>query len=180
MTKNYATRLKCPYGDSEIWVTLRDREETLEQVLSTHWDFECPIHGVQREIPIQATEIIPSFAPRQRGVQPLGSGTRNSGQRRSKRVPLRVPIFIYGQARDKSSFREEAATVLVNAHGALLALTARVRPGETMLLVNKATQEEQECRIAYVGPRVQGKIQVGIAFKGSVSDFWKIDFPPPS
>jgi hypothetical protein len=105
-------------------------------------------------------------------------GIHKSGERRSKRLALRVPILVYGRARDKSSFREDTATASVNAHGALIALAEVVRLGETMLLVNRATREEQECRVAYVGPRVDGKMRVGIALKGSASGFWKVDFPP--
>ncbi len=58
MTKNYEVRLICPYGDSDSWLTLQDPPETLEQVLNNHWDFECPLHGPQREIPIEAREIL--------------------------------------------------------------------------------------------------------------------------
>lgn len=56
MSKNYAVRLRCPYGDDESWVVLENRSEALEEILKSPWDFECQIHGAQREFPIEATE----------------------------------------------------------------------------------------------------------------------------
>lgn len=179
MTKNYLLRLRCPYGDGDERVILHDGEETLEQVLSSRWDFECPIHGVQREMPVQATEITASLVPRRRWPQPPRPGIPKAGQRRSKRLPLRVAVFVSGRGRDQSAFREETTTLLVNANGALIPIAAKVRLGETVLLVNKSTREEQECRVAYVGPQGGGKMKVGVAFKGLAPDFWRVDFPSP-
>ena len=164
MTKDYAVRLKCPYGDEDKWVSLRNREETLEQVLRTPWDFECSAHGVQREIPLDASET--------------RSGGLKKGHRRSKRLLLCLPVLVYGRARVKRFFKEETSTLLVNAHGGLIGLKGRVRMGEAISVVNKATQEEQECLVSYVGPGEASKAKVGIAFKYSAPNFWQIDFPP--
>jgi hypothetical protein len=56
VSKNYAVRLRCPYGDDESWVVLENRSEAVEEILKTPWDFECQIHGAQREFPIEASE----------------------------------------------------------------------------------------------------------------------------
>jgi hypothetical protein len=176
VAKDYAVRLKCPFGDTNQLLTLRNCEETLEQVLSTAWHFECPVHGVQRELPMGAREII--FA--------LGSKTRSAGmtaagkfkvERRTTRLPLRVPLLVYGRNR-KTTIREETATNLVNAHGGLIALAGWVQMGEKLVVVNKTTQEEQECRVTYIGPKQAGERKVGIAFLRSSPNFWGLDFPP--
>ncbi len=177
VTKDYAVRLKCPYGDEDRWVNLRNREETLEQVLRTPWDFECPVHGVQREIPLDASETGSSASQRPQRMGLPKPGGLKMGHRRSKRLPLCLPVLVYGRARDRSFFKEEASTLLVNAHGGLIALKGRVGLGEAIFLVNNATQEEQECLVAYVGPGEAGKAKVGIAFKHSAPNFWRIDFP---
>lgn len=65
----------------------------------------------------------------------------------------------------------------VNAHGGLLALAARVEKGQRILVVNRSTGEEQECRVAHVGSLQEGKWMVGIEFVEPVEDFWKISFP---
>lgn len=173
MPKNFAVRLKCPYGDHDEWVILPNREETLSQILETPWDFECPVHGVQQEIPLEASEKglapVPKPAPAEVKI-PRETKPR---ERSSKRVSLRLPVLAYGWARDESAFHEETTTLLVNASGSLIALAAKVRLGETIFLVNKATQEEQECRVAYLGPEVEGKARVGVAFKNAAPSFWR-------
>ena len=175
MAKHYAVRLKCPYGDEDKWLILQNREEALGQILSMSWDFECPVHGVQREIPLEASEKgLPLGAKPHRRV-PAEPSEVKTGQRLSKRLPLHVPLLAYGWARDRSAFHEETFTLLVNAGGGLVALTTKVGLGDTMFLVNKATREKQECRVAYVGPEVGGKTRVGIGFKRPAPSFWRIN-----
>lgn len=66
----------------------------------------------------------------------------------------------------------------LSANGGTVALAARVVPGQTILLVNEATRQEQECRVVYVGPWEDGKAKVGIAFMQPAPDFWQVSFPP--
>lgn len=73
---------------------------------------------------------------------------------------------------------EETQTLVVNAHGAMVALAAKVIKGQTLRLKNRATQEELVCKVAYMGPATAGKLQVGIDFTSSAPDFWRIAFPP--
>lgn len=56
MANSFRVRLKCPYGDHEVWMVLQDRKETLIQILATPWDFKCQVHGVQRALPLEARE----------------------------------------------------------------------------------------------------------------------------
>ncbi|HEX9595446.1 MAG TPA: hypothetical protein VF982_01090 [Anaerolineales bacterium] len=99
--------------------------------------------------------------------------------RRSKRVPLSVPVLISGHARNNKKFDESTATLMVNANGGLVLLATRVDVGETVVVRNRLTQEEEQCRIVYVGPQqAQGKARVGVAFQRPAKHFWKIDFPP--
>jgi hypothetical protein len=65
----------------------------------------------------------------------------------------------------------------VNAHGGSFALAARVEEGQRILVVNKSTGVEQECRVMNVGSMKDGKWTVGIAFVEHVENFWKIHFP---
>jgi len=97
--------------------------------------------------------------------------------RRSKRVSLRVSVVVYGQNRSVGTFREEPSTNLVSAYGGLVALTARVAVGETVLVVNKATQEEQECRVTYVHSLEGPKKKVGLALLRTSPNFWGLNFP---
>ena len=98
--------------------------------------------------------------------------------RRSKRLALSVPVVVYGRLRDKSTLREKTRTLSVSAHGGMVALTAAVQSGQTILLVNEATREEQECQLVYVGSRKRGKTEVGVAFTRRAPNFWQVSFPP--
>jgi hypothetical protein len=88
-----------------------------------------------------------------------------------------VPIVVYGQNRTVGGFHEETNSNLVSAHGGLVSLTARVSVDETVLVVNKATQEEQECRVTYVHALEGPKKKVGLALLRSAPNFWGLNFP---
>ncbi len=173
MAKDFKVRLKCPYGDQDQWVMLTDRKETLEQILSTPWDFECSVHGVQQEIPIEGNENVLSREPRARTREVARTGGVKAAQRSSKRISLRLPVLAYGWTGNETAFHEDTTTLLVNASGGLIGLSTKVHLGDTVFLVNKETQEEHECRVAYVGPEVGGKIRVGVAFKRPAPSFWR-------
>jgi hypothetical protein len=175
VAKDFIVRLKCPYGDQDQLLVLQDREERLTQILETPLDFDCPVHGVQREIPVEASETQLSPASRRRRKESTAAIRLAPQPRSSKRLSLHVPVLVYGWSKDESSFHEETSTLLVNASGGLVALTTKVTLGGTIFIVNKVTQEEQECRVAYVGPELKGKTWVGVAFKRPAADFWRID-----
>ena len=91
---------------------------------------------------------------------------------------MSIPIHVFGQDIFRESFSEFTRMLSVNAHGGSLALAARVKEGQSVLVVNKNTGEERECRIKHVGSIEEGKWTVGIEFVEPEANFWKIDFPP--
>jgi hypothetical protein len=102
---------------------------------------------------------------------------RWANTRRSQRVLLRVPIVVR-QAEGDSSLSEDSYTLVVNAHGALVALAMKVQPGQKLVLSNRTTGEDQECRVVQVGEQHASKNEVGIEFTPPAPHFWHIDFPP--
>ena len=100
------------------------------------------------------------------------------GRRRSKRLALRVPVIVYGRSKAGSALREKTRMLSVSANGGMLALSAPVQRGQTILLVNEATREEQECHVVYVESRERGKAEIGIAFLRPAPNFWQVSFPP--
>ena len=102
----------------------------------------------------------------------------DAGRRRSMRVLLSVPIQACGKTTDGQDFEEQARTLVVNAHGALISLSSSVAAGQMITVANKATQKSLECRIVYLGNAQAGKTQMGIEFVKPSADFWQIDFPP--
>jgi hypothetical protein len=176
MAKNYMLRFKCPHGDADEQLILRNREETLEQVQNMAWHFECPVHGVQQEIPIETKEIVTPLSPEARLVRMVAANMLKP-RRRSKRLQLRIPVAVCGRNSRMGTFREETETHQVNSHGGLVTLAARVGLGETFLVVNKATEEEQQCRVVYVGALEGTKKKVGFSLLLSAPNFWRINFP---
>jgi len=109
---------------------------------------------------------------------PTGSLMTEQGRRRSARVLLSVPVIVHGVLPDGNKFEEEARTLVVNAHGALLALTIALPTGQALTLTHKLTRHSLDCRTVYVGKPQAGKAQVGIEFLQATPMFWQIDFPP--
>ncbi len=175
MATDYIIRLKCPYGDQEQVLVLENRKETLKQILETPWDFECSIHGVQREMPLEGKYKSLPVSPKLTGKEAKKTDRAVPKVRSSKRISLHIPVLVSGRAKGENSFHEEATALLVNAGGGLLSLDSGVAVGDTLFVTNKQTQREQECVVAYLGKHVRGKSQVGIAFKNPAPHFWRLN-----
>src|SRR5882757_11251719 len=104
MPRNFAICLRCPKGDSDSWVTLSNREESLAEILQQTWEFKCREHGPQQGIPQEAMEVAPlddpSPAPKSSKsyAVPFPAVPAKKSPRSSERIPMRVPIVIYGFA----------------------------------------------------------------------------------
>ena len=99
--------------------------------------------------------------------------------RRTQRVVVRIPILVRAHVQGEPPLNEDTVTLVVNAHGALVSLAMKVRPGQKVVLRNWATATEQECRVVHVKDNPFGKNEVGISFLLPNPHFWKLDFPPP-
>ena len=102
-------------------------------------------------------------------------GKPESTARRSRRVVLAVAIAVIGNG--EQVFSEDTTTLVVNAHGALIALATKVEKGDTVLLRNRATRDERVCKVTYLGSAAEGKTQVAIEFREPAPEFWHIQFP---
>lgn len=98
--------------------------------------------------------------------------------RRSQRVNISVPVLIYGNGKDGQPFQEETHSLVVNAHGGLILLSAPVVLEQKLLLMNPKNMEEVRARVAYVGRLEKGKREVGVGFIEPSPRFWHIHFPP--
>jgi hypothetical protein len=96
--------------------------------------------------------------------------------RRSGRVFHRIRVHAEGRTHDRKKFKEKCETVVVNAHGGLLLLKHEVNNGEMLVLTNPETQEEQECRVVYLGEPVAKGQRVGVEFLTPAPRFWGVEF----
>jgi len=179
MPRNFAIRLRCPKGDSDSWVTLSNRDESLQEILQQTWEFKCREHGPQQGVPQEGMEVAPLDGPKpvERNVAsfavPFPSAPAKRMPRSSERLSMRVPVVIYGYADKGGAFHEDSETILVNSSGALTTLKTKLELGDTVFLINKSTHQEQEVRVAYVDRYSDREIRVGLAFKHPITNFWK-------
>ena len=98
--------------------------------------------------------------------------------RRSKRVVLRLPIQVRWKPPGDTTITEETTTLVVNAHGALISLAMKVKPGTRILLRNRAVADDKECRVVRIHEKHEGKSEVGVEFLRHDAKFWGLEFPP--
>jgi hypothetical protein len=99
-----------------------------------------------------------------------------TSERRSQRMFHKTKLQALGRSQDGRKFREICETVVVSSHGGLLVLRHEVVQGEILVLVSPETQEEQECRIVYLGDTGERGNRVGVEFLTPAPHFWGIDF----
>jgi len=99
-------------------------------------------------------------------------------ERRSSRVKIDMPVEVFGQEIGGKMFQQETRTMVVNAHGALLVLTLGVDIKPSVLLVNKRTSTEVQCRVVYRKEIDPSTSELGIEFLAPRPKFWGISFPP--
>ena len=92
---------------------------------------------------------------------------------------MQVPVLAKGiRNNNKLPFEEDTETLAINAHGAMILLSAPVAAGQKISLRHGKTQEEQECKVVYLGPTQDGKTQVALEFTDARPSFWRVSFPP--
>src|ERR1700723_1530568 len=108
----------------------------------------------------------------------MGTVENQAQQRRSSRVFTRIPVRASGKNSDGRKFHENSQTIVINAHGGLLYLQAPIALGAQLVLINPVTEEEQECRVVYLGDLSDKGTRIGVEFLSPSPHFWGVDFTP--
>jgi hypothetical protein len=106
------------------------------------------------------------------------SAKNRSPKRRSQRVLMSLAVRVHGYDAAGGRIDEETQTLAINAHGALVLMKSRVTSGGQLFLMNKRTEEEQECHVVFLGPVRGGKAEIGLEFTEARPGFWRVTFPP--
>jgi hypothetical protein len=103
-----------------------------------------------------------------------------SAQRRSRRLYIHVRVRLDWQPENQTLISEDAETIVVNAHGALLRLDSVPPLGQKVTLQNIPVHQTQEAVVVFVGIAAakDGKISVGVEFTKPNASFWRMSFPP--
>jgi hypothetical protein len=169
--RDYAVRMKCPHGGEDQWVLLRGREESSQQIQSTLWDFPCPIHGMQRELPLEVRETLDWSPPE--STRRVEEEIRIKRQKES-RSQQAVRVWVYGTDPSGNPFSQTAYSVDVSRSGARLEgvgfLTA---PGMTIEI--KRGWKKARFRVVWVGaPGTSRAGQVGVRCLEPDKNIWGI------
>ena len=98
-------------------------------------------------------------------------------RRRCTRLPLAIPVKVYGRTPRNHPFRDITATMAVSLYGGLLDMKPRVKLGQKILIVNSFTEEERECRVVYVDSKKRSRRMVAVEFANGDGDFWHVYSP---
>jgi hypothetical protein len=103
--------------------------------------------------------------------------SRMGQHRRSKRLPISIPVRVYGRTPEDQPFRDITETESISSNGGLISLSQNVNRGQLLLLVNGITDEERRCRVVYVERRARTGKQVAVEFTDAKGDFWHVFAP---
>jgi hypothetical protein len=109
----------------------------------------------------------------------LPSPSDPQNRRRSERVMLQMKVTVIAEDVQRKPGREEALTLVVNAHGGLLKMKMDVHVGQPMRLVNPQNNVEQNCRVVRVDDTSTDFFSVAFEFDHPNPKFWPVVFPPP-
>lgn len=106
-----------------------------------------------------------------------GKGMSTEHQRmRDRRCGPRIwsysPVLVYGYTTGNEPFHEETEALHVNASGGLIMLDSTVVHGQNLILINKANEKEQNCRVVCERSGYVNRVVVALGFPEPVPDFW--------
>ncbi len=88
-----------------------------------------------------------------------------------------LPVLVYGRGDDEEPFQEETEVRRLNFRGGLITFATTAFPSQQLILMNVVTEEDQRCRVAFVGEQHLGRSMIGIQFNWLTQKFWQIDDP---
>jgi hypothetical protein len=104
-------------------------------------------------------------------------------RRRAARLPLKMPVFVYGRYSDGNGnepFSENAETLNVSAVGGLIPLAAKVSVAQKLILFNAESNAELPCRVARTIRTSTGETMIGVEFAQFSAHFWQAPELPAS
>jgi len=93
-------------------------------------------------------------------------------RRRTARLNVQVPLFVYGYTPEGDPFYEDACTIAINAHGGLIFMQTIVRPGQRLLVMKEGDEQANECVVLSVRARLAQGADVALEFPTPIPYFW--------
>lgn len=106
-----------------------------------------------------------------------GGRAKGRNHRRGGRRDFDAVIVAYGHTPEGEPFYEEARTINVSSHGALLELAVPVSVGQKLMLFNDTSNRHQICQIARTHVTATATFEVAVDFPVPHAEFWEIFSP---
>jgi hypothetical protein len=101
-------------------------------------------------------------------------------RRRSERILLQVNVLLSSELPGNKSYRAQAFTLVVSAHGGLLEAPVRVTVNQKITLTNQQSRKAVGCRVLRVEGPVNSNFKIAFEFDEYDAHFWPVAFPPAS
>jgi len=98
-----------------------------------------------------------------------------TGRRRSRRLPLAVPLFVSSQDPTKE-FSENCETIWINAHGCSLRSPKPLHPGDIVRLDVLHSDRKTQARVVHA-EAIGNAWEIGLELD-KAENFWGVNFPP--
>jgi len=105
--------------------------------------------------------------------------TSQQSRRCTQRVLLQIPILVCAHFAGDDPITEETTTFEVNAHGGLIALAMKVRPGQKLVLKNWPPATNSSAASSTSAKSLSARAKLASRFRLPCPKFWNADFLPP-
>ena len=111
-------------------------------------------------------------------MSPATTHSEGEARRRTKRPLLRIPIEVEGKDSSGRPFTETTYTIMVNRHGARIALKNPLTPGERIIVTNLQREESCPFRVVERTKTLYGsESEWGVECLEPDRNFWGVYFP---
>jgi hypothetical protein len=94
-------------------------------------------------------------------------------RRRTGRIHVHIPLFIYGYTPAGKPFYEETHTIVISGTGGLISTKSRVHPGQRLVVTNEGNDQTQECVVVSVKPQRLRSKHIALKFPTPTPQFWR-------
>lgn len=91
---------------------------------------------------------------------------------------LQMTVLVLAESLQGEAMKEEARTMVVNAHGGLMKLKMELKAGQPLTLVNPKTNARERARIVRIDEAENGFFAAAFEFVNAAPQFWPVVFPP--
>jgi hypothetical protein len=91
---------------------------------------------------------------------------------------LQMAVTVLAETRERTPLKEDARTLVVNAHGGLLKLQMELLTGQPLTLVHEKSGKRERAHVVRVEQPTPEYFAVAFEFERPAPDFWPVVFPP--